>query len=80
MKEVKWQRESEIRLRKALEEVRSGECNDETGVYFTSLNRQCEGYGADEVVHLFFKKLPVEIRNMNVLSSLRGKYRSCTVA
>ena len=70
---MKRQHESEIRLKKALDEVRSGECNDETEAYFTSLNRQCEGYCADELVHLFFKKLPVEIHNMNVLSSLPGK-------
>ena len=70
LKEVKRQCESEIRLKKALDEVRSGECNDETEAYFTLLNRQCESYGTDELVHLFFKKLPVEIHNMNVLSSL----------
>ncbi len=73
LKEVKRQRESEIRLKKALEQVRSGECSDETEAYFTSLDRECEGYGANKVVYLYFKKLLVEIHNMNVLSSLPGK-------
>ncbi len=73
LKEVKRQHESEIRLKKALDKVRSGECSDETEAYFTSLDRQCEGCGANEVVHLYFKKILVEIDNINVLSSLPGK-------
>ena len=73
LKEVKRQHERETRLKKALNEVRSGECNDGREAYFTSLDRECEGYGNDEMVHLYFKKLPVEVHNINVLSTLSGK-------
>ena len=73
LKEVQRQGESEFRLKKALDQVRTGECTEDTEAYFNTLDRECKSSdGSADVVHIYFKKLPVEIHNIDVLSSLPG--------
>jgi hypothetical protein len=70
LKEVKRQHESEIRLKKALDDVRAGGCDEDTETY---LNREpcCD---SNDLVHIYFRKLPVEVHNIDVLSSLPGDF------
>ena len=73
LKQVKRQYASEFRLKRALDQVRAGECTDDTEAYFNTLNRECKpSDGSTEVVHIYFRKLPVEVHNIDVLSSLPG--------
>lgn len=71
LKEVKRQHESEIQLKKHLEDVRTGKCNENTELYFSSLNRDCTS--GSKVIHLYFKRLQVEVHNNDVLSKLPGE-------
>jgi hypothetical protein len=73
LKEVKRQHESEIRLKKALDDVRAGGCDEDIETYFIGLNREpcCD---SNDLVHIYFRKLPVEIYNIDVLSSLPGDF------
>ena len=73
LKQVKRQYASEFRLKRALDQVRAGECTDDTEAYFNSLDRECKpSDGSTDVVHIYFRKLPVEVHNIDVLSSLPG--------
>lgn len=74
LSEVKRQHHSEIRLKNALDRMRSGNCDESTEAYFETLDREleCDGHNEGDVVHLYFKKLPVEVHNLNVLQSLPG--------
>jgi ATP-dependent DNA helicase PIF1 len=73
LKQVKRQYESEFQLKRALDQVRIGECTDDTEAYFNTLNRECKpSDGSEDVVHIYFRKLSVEVHNIDVLSSLPG--------
>ena len=66
------------RNKKALDSLRMGVCDDVIEEYLRGLSRRCEGNGSPPI-HIFFKKLPVEIHNSRILSSLSGemlKYNS----
>ena len=69
LSEVKRQHHSEIRLKNALDRLRSGDCDESTEAHFKTLDRElkCDGHNEGDVVHLYFKKLPVEVHNLNVL-------------
>ena len=70
------QDESEIRLNNALDEVRTGKCEDETEAYLISLSPECTGTdNCDPPVpplHIYFKRLNVDVHNAEVLASLDG--------
>ena len=76
LSEVKRQHHFEIRLKNALDRLRSGDCDESTEAYFKTLDRElkCDGHNEGDVVHLYFKKLPVEVHNLNVLQSLPGNF------
>ncbi|CAB4013355.1 ATP-dependent DNA helicase PIF1 [Paramuricea clavata] len=61
---------SQKSLRVALEGLRYGKCTDESELHIQSLENTilCEG-----TLHLFFKRLPVEIHNFNVLLGIPGR-------
>ena len=67
------QEESEIRLKNALNEVRTGKCEDETEAYLMSLSRECtETDNSEAPLHIYFKRLNVNVHNAEVLASLDG--------
>ena len=67
------QQASEIRLRKALDQLREGNCDDETERYLTSLSRDFAANDiTEDLLHIYFRKLPVEMHNLDVLSKLPG--------
>ena len=66
LKEVKRQHESEIQLKRHLEDVRTGKWDECTEFYFSSLNRDCTS--GSNVIHLYFRRLPVEVHNNDILS------------
>ena len=72
--EVKRQHNSEVKLKNALDQVRMGECDDATEAYFQSLDRDIEPRDGNDVVHIYFKKLPVDIHNVDALSTLPGNF------
>ena len=72
LEEVKRQHESEVELKNALDKIRAGECDEKTEAYFQGLNRACTSSGGD-VLHIHFKKLPVEVHNIDVLSGIPGQ-------
>lgn len=64
---------SECELRTALDNLRAGECDDDTERYFNSLSRNLvTDKDQEEPLHLYFRKLPVDIHNQDVLSCLPG--------
>ena len=67
------QEESEMRLKHALDEVRTGNCDDETEAYLMSLSRECtETDNSVPPLHIYFKRLNVDVHNAEVLNSLDG--------
>jgi hypothetical protein len=68
------QGESESRLKNLLDELRNGDCSEEAEEYVHSLERECtqEEAGTDPI-HIYFKKLHVEVHNGNVLATLPGR-------
>jgi ATP-dependent DNA helicase PIF1 len=72
------QGQDEETLKNALDEIRMGDCTDETEKYLQSLSRECTSGSDDntrqETVHLFFKKLPASLLNLNVLAELPGEF------
>jgi hypothetical protein len=51
-----------------------GVCGDETEAYLCGLSRSFVDRGnVSPPVHIFFKKLPVEVHNSHILSSLSGE-------
>ena len=57
----------------ALNHLRGGECDDGTEKYFSALSRDLATNEDQEVpLHIYFKKLPVDIHNQDVLSRLPG--------
>ena len=68
------QAETESRLKKLLDHLRNGECNDDTEEYINSLERECSTCNNPIVpTHIYFRKLHVEIHNGNVLANLPGQ-------
>ena len=71
--EVLRQGETEILLKHALDKIRMGKCQDETEAYLTSLSRECPAMDEDEApLHIYFKRLPVDVHNAEILASLNG--------
>ena len=67
------QQASEIQLRNALDQLREGNCDDETERYLTSLSRDFAANDiTEDLLHIYFRKLPVEMHNLDVLSKLPG--------
>ena len=67
------QQASELELRKALDQLREGNCNQETATYWKSLSRNLDNTDAAEhPLHIYFRKLPAEMHNLDVLSTLSG--------
>ncbi|XP_028415618.1 ATP-dependent DNA helicase PIF1-like [Dendronephthya gigantea] len=74
LKEVKRQGASEERLKKALDQLRTGKCDEETETYFHALSRGSEEFdNPRDTVHIYFRKFPVEVHNVDVLVSLPGE-------
>ncbi len=68
------QGDDEDRLKGALDFIREGQCNDEIEQYLQSLARDLDSTDMlPEKIHIYFKKLPVEIRNLDVLAKLPGE-------
>lgn len=53
----------------ALGELRAGHCSEATEAYLKSLSRPIQGDG----VHIYFRKLAVELHNIEVLRYLPGQ-------
>ena len=51
-----------------------GKCDYATEAYFQSVNRDIEPRDGNDVVHIYFKKLPVDIHNVDALSTLPGNF------
>jgi hypothetical protein len=66
------QEESEHRLIEALDVLRMGRCDDETEKYLRSLSREFDSCGDVQPVHIYFKRLPVEVHNLSILAALPG--------
>ena len=69
------QQASEFKLRKALDQLREGNCDEETERYLTSLSKYLSVSDITEeedLLHIYFRKLPVEMHNLDVLSKLPG--------
>ena len=68
------QGEAESQLKKLLDHLCNGECNDDTEEYINSLERKCSTCNNPIVpTHIYFRKLHVEIHNGNVLANLPGQ-------
>lgn len=68
------QGEDENKLKDALDFLREGQCNDEVERYLQSLARDIDSTDMfPEKIHIYFKKLPVEIHNLDVLVKLPGE-------
>ena len=59
------------KLKYALDLLRKGQCNDEVEQYLQSLARNLDS--ADGKIDIYFKKLPVEIHNLDALAKLPGE-------
>lgn len=70
------QGDDEANLKNALDEVRMGDCSNETEAYLQSLSRECisDDNTCEDTIHLFFKKLPVSLHNLNALAKLPGEF------
>ena len=67
------QQASELELRKALDQLRKENCNEETATYWKSLSRNLDNTDAAEhPLHIYFRKLPAEMHNLDVLSTFPG--------
>jgi ATP-dependent DNA helicase PIF1 len=66
------QEESEHRLIEALDVLRMGRCDDETEKYLRSLSREFDSCEDVQPVHIYFKRLPVEVHNLSILAALPG--------
>ena len=63
----------ECRLKNLLDLLRNSECSEDAEKYIHSLGRECLQEDADIIpIHIYFRKLHVEIHNGNVLQSLPG--------
>ena len=71
LEKIMRQSELEEDFKKALDSLRMGVCDDNTEEYLCGLSRPCVDIGnnAPPPIHIFFKKLPVEVHNSYVLSS-----------
>lgn len=81
LEKIMRQSEFEGNFKKALGSLRMGRCDVDTEAHLRSLSQHCIDIG-DNVpppIHIFFKKLPVEVHNSYMLSCLSGemlKYES----
>ena len=67
------QGETEIFLKYALDEIRLGKCQEETEAYLRSLSRECPAMDEEKApLHIYFKRLPVDVHNAEILASLDG--------
>ena len=72
LEKVMRQHECEENFKKALDILRLGVSGDETEAYLCGLSRSFVDRGnISPSIHIFFKKLPVEVHNSHILSSLR---------
>ncbi len=55
-----------------LKEIRYGNCEQKSLEFFTSLSRDLSEAIREGAVHIFFKRLPVQIFNLNILFSMPG--------
>ena len=53
-----------------LKDVRLGHCSEETLAFLNGLSRPIS---AKDPVHIFFRRFPVQLHNLDVLFSLRGE-------
>ena len=68
---VQRQQASEFKLHKALDQLREGNCDEETERYFTSLTRDLYvNYITEDLLPIYFRKLLVEMHNFDVQSKL----------
>ena len=69
------QDEAERKFKEALDVMRSGRCDEDTDRYFSGLSRELP-FKADTkeepTVHIYFKRLPVNVHNANSLAKLPG--------
>lgn len=63
------QDQASARFLNALQELRMGDCTQATEGYCKSLNRPIHG----DPVHIYFRKLSVELHNLNALQSMPGQ-------
>ena len=71
LKKILRQDEIEMEFKEALDIIRSGKCDDKTERYLCNQSEEFSP-GDDSIIHIFFKRLPVEVYNATILSSLPG--------
>ena len=81
LEKIMRQSELEENFKKALDSLRIGVCDDNKEAYLRGLSRSCADIrnNVPPPIHIFFKKLPVEVHNSYMLSCLSGemlKYES----
>ena len=68
------QGDGEDKLKDALDFLREGQCSDKVEKYLQSLARDLDSTDTlPEKIHIYFKKLQVEIHNLDVLAKLPGE-------
>ena len=73
LQNVMRQQASELELRKAFDLLRNGNCDEETERYWKALSRDfAVSDNTEDALHIYFRKLPVEMHNLDVLSKLPG--------
>lgn len=70
--EVLRQEEAEIPLKRALDQIRMGKCDPETEAWLSSLTREFPSSTNEVPLHIYFKRLPADVHNAEVLASLDG--------
>ena len=69
------QDDSEMQFIEALDMIRTGRCNDKTERYFNDLSWELpsgSGSPVETPIHIYFKRLQVDVHNANILASLPG--------
>lgn len=65
-------RQSELQFISCIQEVRFGKCSEESHTYVKGLARNLSCELQEAAVHIYFKRLPAQIYNLNILFSLVG--------
>ena len=73
LKTIFRQNDGEDALKACLKEIRSGDCSPSTATFIQSLSRNLTSEKENEAVHIFFKKIDVQLHNLRKLQTLTGK-------
>ena len=60
-------------FRKALNELRTGQCSEDSAKFLTSLQRSLEVDLSKEATHIYFRKILVLIHNIHEVNNMPGQ-------